>query len=112
MANKQDATRAARHGYEFDPRAATAHLSGVDARLARLIEVAGPFRMQIRMLHSPFEALARNIIYQQRNGTAAAAIHARVLALAKGSRLRPADVLDMPDAALRAAGLSRNKLDA
>jgi 3-methyladenine DNA glycosylase/8-oxoguanine DNA glycosylase len=112
MPKKTDAKRADRHGYEFDPQAATAHLSHVDAPLARLIEAAGPFRMPIRTMHSPFEALARNIIYQQLNGTAAAAIHARVLALAAGSRLRPADVLDASDDALRAAGLSRNKLDA
>jgi DNA-3-methyladenine glycosylase II len=112
MPKKQDAMHAARPGYEFDPQTATAHLSRADARLAQLIEAAGPFRMEIRTLHSPFEALARNIIYQQLNGTAAAAIHARVLALAQGSRLRPEAVLELSDEALRAAGLSRNKLDA
>src|ERR1041385_6006645 len=100
------------HGYEFDPLAAVAHLSLADPTLAHLIEVAGPFRMAIRTLHSPFEALARNIVYQQLNGTAAAAIHARVLALFGRSRLRPQDILNEPDEALRGAGLSRNKLEA
>jgi 3-methyladenine DNA glycosylase/8-oxoguanine DNA glycosylase len=112
MPKKQDTTSAARHGYEFNPQTATAHLSRTDARLAHLIEAAGPFRMEIRTMHSPFEALARNIVYQQLNGTAAAAIHARVLALAGRNRLRPEDVLGAPDDALRGAGLSRNKLDA
>ena len=112
MPKQQDATPAARRGYEFNPQTATAHLSRADRRLAQLIEAAGPFRMEIRTMHSPFEALVRNIIYQQLNGTAAAAIHARVLALAAGSRLRPEDILELPADALRAAGLSRNKLDA
>ncbi|MFL6215895.1 MAG: DNA-3-methyladenine glycosylase family protein [Blastocatellia bacterium] len=112
MPKKKDAKGAAEHGYEFDPQLATAHLSRADAQLAWLIEAAGPFQMAIRTMHSPFEALARNIVYQQLNGTAAAAIHARVLALAARRRLRPEDVLEASDEALRAAGLSRNKLDA
>lgn len=61
-------------------------------------------------MHSPFEALARNIVYQQLNGTAAAAIHARVLALFGGHRLRPKDILEASDENLRGAGLSRNKM--
>ncbi|HKP12174.1 MAG TPA: DNA-3-methyladenine glycosylase [Blastocatellia bacterium] len=112
MPKNETAKGAAEHGYAFDPQLAIAHLSQADATLARLIEVAGPFRMEIRTMHSPFEALARNIVYQQLNGTAAAAIHARVLALAGRSRLRPRDILDATDEALRGAGLSRNKLEA
>jgi DNA-3-methyladenine glycosylase II len=96
--------------YEFDPQAALKHLSEVDCTLSKLIEVAGPFNMEIRVMHSPFEALARNIVYQQLNGTAAAAIHGRVLALFDGRRLRPKDVLEASDEDLRGAGLSRNKI--
>jgi 3-methyladenine DNA glycosylase/8-oxoguanine DNA glycosylase len=103
---------AAGHAYDFDPQAAVAHLSNVDLALARLIEAAGPFRMEIRTLHSPFEALARNIVYQQLNGTAAAAIHARVLALFGKKQLRPQQILEAADETLRGAGLSRNKLEA
>jgi DNA-3-methyladenine glycosylase II len=99
-------------GFCFDPEEAVRYLSQADSTLARLIRVAGPFSMQIRAMHSPFEALARNIIYQQLNGTAAAAIHARVLALFGGRRLRPADILAAPEENLRGAGLSRNKLEA
>jgi DNA-3-methyladenine glycosylase II len=68
-------------GFGYDPLEAMRYLSSVDPVMARLIESAGPFTMQIRRLHNPFEALARNIIYQQLHGRAAAAIHERVLAL-------------------------------
>lgn len=100
------------HGYAFDPQIAVGHLSDVDSALAHLIEAAGPFRMEIRSMHSPFEALARNIIYQQLNGAAAAAIHDRVLALVGKNRLRPHHLLGASDEALRGAGLSRNKMEA
>jgi DNA-3-methyladenine glycosylase II len=80
--------------------------------LAALIERAGPFTLQLRKIRDPFEALARNIIYQQLHGTAAAAIHRRVLALFGGDRLRPGDVLGASDEELRGAGLSGAKLAA
>ena len=99
-------------GLCFDPEEAVRYLSRADAALAELISVAGPFTMKVRAMHSPFESLARNIIYQQLNGTAAAAIHARVLALFGGRRLRPKDILEAPEENLRSAGLSRNKLEA
>src|ERR1700754_3189553 len=99
----------AEHHYEFDPEAAVEHLSQADPALGNLIRIAGPFRMEIRTMHNPFEALARNIVYQQLNGTAAATIHARVLALFATNRLRPVDVLEASDESLRGAGLSRNK---
>jgi 3-methyladenine DNA glycosylase/8-oxoguanine DNA glycosylase len=97
-------------GYEFDPKGAVEHLSKADPTLSRLMNIAGPFRMEIRSIYNPFEALARNIIYQQLNGTAAQAIHARALALFGKSRLRPQDILEATDEALRGAGLSRNKI--
>lgn len=107
---KRNRKKAEHPDYAFDPHAAITHLSQADLALSRLIGKAGPFTLQIRAMHSPFEALARNIIYQQLHGTAAAAIHARVLALFGGSRLRPQDLLETPDEQLRAAGLSANKL--
>ena len=55
-----------------------------------------------------FGALARSILYQQLAGRAAAAIHARFLAL-YGGRPTPDAVLATPDEALRAAGLSAAK---
>src|SRR3954469_11074827 len=97
-------------GFAFDPQEAIEFLSAADPTLARLIERAGPFNMQIRRMHNPFEALARNIIYQQLHGNAAAAIHQRVLALFGKKRLSPQDILDASEESLRRAGLSRAKL--
>jgi 3-methyladenine DNA glycosylase/8-oxoguanine DNA glycosylase len=102
----------ARNGFGYDPQLAIEYLSTADATLAALIERAGPFTMQIRRLHDPFEALARNIIYQQLHGKAAAAIHARVIALFGKKKLSPQDILSAPEEALMGAGLSRAKLAA
>jgi 3-methyladenine DNA glycosylase/8-oxoguanine DNA glycosylase len=58
-----------------------------------------------------FGALLRSIIYQQLHGKAAAAIHKRVLALLlpHGGET-PAALAQVPDPALRGAGLSANKV--
>lgn len=64
--------------------------------------------MDIRAVHSSFEAIARNIVYQQLNGTAAVAIHSRMLGLFGGDRIRPKNKLEAPDGDLHGAGLSRN----
>ena len=55
-----------------------------------------------------FQALLRSIIYQQLHGKAAEAIHTRVLALMRDGSA--AALQSLPDASLRAAGLSANKL--
>jgi DNA-3-methyladenine glycosylase II len=99
-------------GFGYNPDEAVRYLSSVDPAMARLIELAGPFSMQIRQLHNPFEALARNIIYQQLHGKAAAAIHERVLALFGKKRLYPQDILEASEEELRRAGLSGAKLAA
>ena len=104
--------KAGRDGLCYEPEEAVRHLSSADATLAALMERAGPFAMQIRKLHDPFEALARNIVFQQLHGNAAAAIHKRVLDLFGGGKLRPADILGAPEEALRGAGLSGAKLAA
>lgn len=102
----------ARDGFCYDPDEAVRHLCGADPVLADLISRAGPFVMRSRDLQSTFESLAQNIIYQQLHGKAAAAIHARVLALSGGKRLRPEHILSTPDEPLRGAGLSASKLAA
>jgi DNA-3-methyladenine glycosylase II len=100
-------------GFCYDPRAAGRRLTRVDPVLGALMRACGPFQLQTRALHSPFEALARNIVYQQLHGNAAAAIHARLLAVVGDrGKLRPRDVLAADEAALRGAGLSRAKLAA
>ena len=101
-----------RDGFCYDPEEAVRHLRACDPTLAHLMGCAGPFAMRIRKMHDPFEALTRNIIYQQLHGKAAAAIHGRVLGLFGGGRLRPEDVLGVPDEDLRRAGLSAAKLAA
>jgi DNA-3-methyladenine glycosylase II len=98
--------------FSYDPQEAVRYLSSADAALAKVIERAGPFTLEIHHLHDPFEALARNIIYQQLHGKAAAAIHARVLALFHGSKLFPQDILSASEEDLRGAGLSGAKLAA
>jgi DNA-3-methyladenine glycosylase II len=101
-----------RDGFGYDTKEAVRHLAVADPKLAELMKRVGPFSMQLRQLHSPFEALARNIVYQQLHGSAAAAIHRRVLELFGSRCLRPRDVLAAEDAALRGAGLSGAKLAA
>jgi DNA-3-methyladenine glycosylase II len=98
----------------YDPVAAVEHLSAADAKLARLIEKAGPFTLRLPAQQSPFEALARSIIYQQLHGKAAATIHARLLesfapVCGVGQHPEPQHLLDCPNEQLRGAGLSHNK---
>lgn len=99
-------------GLSFDPHEAIEHLSMVDDKLAKLIAVAGPFRLELRTMHNLFEELARNIIYQQLHGNAARAIHERVRALFKGKGFRPQEILAAPEEDLLGAGLSRAKVAA
>lgn len=96
-------------GFDYDPVEAVRHLSSVDAQMATLIKRAGPFRMELREVHDPFQDLARNIIYQQLHGKAAAAIHARVIALFGRNKLRAKDILGASEDELLKAGLSRAK---
>ncbi|MGB7924703.1 MAG: DNA-3-methyladenine glycosylase [Pyrinomonadaceae bacterium] len=99
-----------KNGFCYDPQEAVEHLSAVDPLLAGLIERAGPFNLRIQRMHNPFEALARNIIYQQLHANAASAIHGRVIALFGKERLDPQDVLGASEEQLRGAGLSGAKL--
>lgn len=93
--------------------AAVAHLKRSDPVMAGIIERAGPCRIEYRK--PDFTALARAIVYQQLNGTAAGSIYRRfAAAVAEGSRgaasLRPQAVLLTPPRRLRAAGLSAAKV--
>jgi 3-methyladenine DNA glycosylase/8-oxoguanine DNA glycosylase len=80
-----------------------------DAVLARLVEEVGPIRHRPRDPDGPFGSLVRAIVFQQLAGSAARAIHSRVRA-AVGETLTPETLAMVPDDALRAAGLSANKL--
>jgi DNA-3-methyladenine glycosylase II len=88
-------------------RAAADILADRDPVLRRLVEQAGPIEL------SPpagphFDALVQAIVYQQLAGSAASAIHRRLIAAVDGT-LTPERLLALPPEALRAAGLSGAK---
>ncbi|GAC1527533.1 MAG: DNA-3-methyladenine glycosylase [Chloroflexota bacterium] len=82
-----------------------------DPVLAHLVALVGPIRHRSRSSDGHFGALVRAIVFQQLAGRAAQTIHARVVD-AVGGELTPDSVSGVPDEALRAAGLSANKLAA
>ena len=88
---------------------ATTHLSGADVVLGRVIQRVGRCALRVNRKCEPFEALVRSVTYQQLNGTAAATIHGRVLALFPNRSPSPQQVLDMPIEKMRGAGLSAAK---
>ena len=95
----------------FAPAAAVAHLRASDSVLAALMDEVGPYALELQRTTSLFEALLRSIVYQQLHANAANAIHGRVLEkLKKHGGARPEALGKVSDAALRGAGLSRNKL--
>jgi DNA-3-methyladenine glycosylase II len=75
--------------------------------MAAMVERAGPMRLA-RPQDSHFAALVHSIVYQQLAGSAARAIHARLVAALDGV-VEPTALLALPDGSLRAAGLSANK---
>lgn len=94
--------------WPFDITDAIEHLSSVDSELAALIHRTGPVSASPRATEDPFEALLRSIVYQQLSGKAAGTIHGRVLDRV-GKPPSPHTILDIPEAELRACGLSRAK---
>ncbi len=96
----------------YDAALACRTLAAQDAKLARLMERAGPFTLRLKPTASPLEALLEAIVHQQLNGRAAQTIHGRVLALFGDAHPTSEALLRLPDAPLRAAGLSANKLAA
>src|SRR5580698_7904643 len=95
----------------FDPAEAVKHLRASDAKLATLIDCAGPFTLRLQNTTSPFESLLESILYQQLHGKAAATIHRRVREYFGGDPT-PQMLIDTADDPLRAAGVSGNKIKA
>ena len=97
---------------DFDAKRATRHLRTADPALARVIDAAGPFAMQLNPARSVFAALARAIVYQQLSNKAAATIFGRLCAhFPRGpSGLAPERLLALSDAKIRGCGISRPKL--
>lgn len=93
----------------FDAKAACKHVSAVDKKLAEIIEIVGPCRLELMVMHDCFETLLESIVYQQLTGKAAATILGRVKGLYKNKFPTPAQVLKTTDEQLRAVGLSGAK---
>lgn len=93
---------------------AQADLSARDAKMAAVIERVGPCTLLPRTEGTHFGHLARNIIYQQLSGSAAATIHGRFAALVGGEAQAPDPhaVLALDEDALRRCGLSVAKVRA
>ena len=89
--------------------AGIAAVAAADPEMAALVARVGPIRHRPRNPDGHFGALVRSIVFQQLAGRAAAAIHGRVRALVDGP-LDPEALTRVPDADLRAAGLSAAKL--
>jgi DNA-3-methyladenine glycosylase II len=88
---------------------AAAELARRDRRLGHTIERVGPPDLRRgRPRSDHFAEIVRAVCYQQLAGAAARAIHGRVQALFDGSPT-PEAVLALPEAELRAAGLSASK---
>lgn len=96
--------------YAYDPESAVAALRDADARLGRMIDRVGDFRLRDQSAMTPFQALLRSIVYQQLSGKAAGSIHARVQGLFPAKRPTPKRLLSLSDNELRGAGLSRGKV--
>ncbi len=91
-------------------RKAINHLRRVDPVLAAVIDQVGPCKIGVPAEGTHFQALVRSIVYQQLSGKAAGTIHSRVMELFPGRAPAAEPLLSIPDEALRAAGLSRQKV--
>jgi 3-methyladenine DNA glycosylase/8-oxoguanine DNA glycosylase/O6-methylguanine-DNA--protein-cysteine methyltransferase len=103
------------HGRDGAPAAARVeealtHLRARDAKLGALIDRVGPYQLELRQGHSPYEALARSIVGQQISGRAAQAILGHLASEFGTTGVPPPDAIrGARDAKLRAAGLSAGK---
>jgi O-6-methylguanine DNA methyltransferase len=100
-------------GVVLDPAhaAGLAHLRRIDPVLRRLIARIGPYLAAPEEREPPAASLLRAIIHQQISVAAGRTIAGRLAALTPGPGLpTPAELQTLDDAALRAAGLSSQKL--
>ncbi|MHB8911057.1 MAG: DNA-3-methyladenine glycosylase family protein [Lysobacter sp.] len=96
----------------FDTDAAAAYLNRRDRRLGAWMKKIGPIEPdpRWRKTFDPVDALARAILYQQLSGKAAATIVGRVEAAIGSDRFHCDTLARRDDPALRACGVSGNKL--
>ncbi len=89
------------------------HLRNADPVMGQLLRAVGRFTLEPRLHHSPFRSLSQAIANQQLNGTAAATILRRFVALYPGVEFpAPQQVLRTADDALRGVGFSFAKVAA
>ena len=91
------------------PLRAINHLRGSDQRLREWIDRIGVLQLPASEARETHLALLEAIAHQQLAGAAARAIWNRVLALFEGGVLSPGRLVEMSEAHLRTAGLSRAK---
>ena len=101
-----------RHTRGFDTGTAFAHLVKRDRKLGRWMKQLGPLEPDARWhkVFDPVDALARAILYQQLSGKAASTIVGRVEVAIASDRFHCDTLERCDDAAIRACGVSRNKL--
>lgn len=98
----------------FDVDAARAHLARRDRKLARWLDRIAPIHADPSWQEpfDPVDALARAILYQQLSGRAASTIVGRVEHAIGSDRLHADTLGRLDDEALRACGVSGNKVRA
>lgn len=95
----------------YDTTAAARAIAKRCRTFGAAIKRVGPMDLSMPRLRAPFPYLMRAIIGQQLSGKAAATIWGRVEQLFPSrNALTPANLDTIPDTALRAAGVSGNKL--
>ena len=101
-----------RHVRGFDTETAFAHLCKRDRKLGSWMRRIGPIEADLRWRRpfDPVDALARAILHQQLSGKAAATIVGRVETAIASRRLHGDTLARCDDIALRACGVSGNKL--
>ena len=86
------------------------HLSTVDLVMGGIIQAVGRYTLKANLEDTPFVALAQAIAHQQLHATAATTILKRFIENVGGGTFpTPQQVLDAPDAVLRAVGFSTAK---
>ncbi|MBI4511086.1 MAG: DNA-3-methyladenine glycosylase 2 family protein [Deltaproteobacteria bacterium] len=85
-------------------------LCAQDPKLAPIVQAVGPYRFRPQSGGTHFAHVVRAIIFQQLSSKAASCILERFLGLFGGRQPTPRELLGTPEMALRAAGLSRQKL--
>lgn len=98
----------------FDTQVAARHLGRVDPLFKPWIRKLGPIEAPISWKGSfdPADALARSILYQQLSGKAAATIVGRLDNAIGGALINARSLDALSDVALRACGISGNKVKA